>query len=252
MIFDTRKNLVDIFKVLLKVVSGCVCYSWIFEGYPGFATSAGQHDALRTADCRHPWHAWVRRNCSGGQHFRIIGMVDICWYPKSSKSWMTMTWYSTSVMVTGDFPWLKNPPKKVECEEKCSRSHVMFLSLRAQGLLENLPFIDKHQPVHYPHTISHEFIIIKSRRHVILNDIPMIFHHDPHDFPLKNHEKNTVFWVLSVSIQQHPAKCRGLTCLWSRNPWLAVEVQLCGIICFWYSEHERYTPKWVCLKIGYP
>ena len=27
MIFDTRKNLVDIFKVLLKVVSGCVCYS---------------------------------------------------------------------------------------------------------------------------------------------------------------------------------------------------------------------------------
>ena len=40
------------------------------------------------------------------------------------------------------------------------------------------------------HTISHIFIVIKSRRHVILNDIPIIFHHDPHDFSLKKHEKH--------------------------------------------------------------
>ena len=154
MIFDTRKNLVDIFKVLLKVVSGCVCYSWIFEGYPGFATSAGQHDALRTANCRHPWHAWVRRNCSGGQHFRIIGMVDICWYPKSSKSWMTMTWYSTSVMVTGDFPWLKNPHIGWvwgKCSLAC---HVEAFEPRACWKIFH-SFTDKHQPVHYPHYIPH-------------------------------------------------------------------------------------------------
>ena len=40
------------------------------------------------------------------------------------------------------------------------------------------------------HTISHIFIVIKSRRHVILNDIPIIFHHDPRDFSLKKHETN--------------------------------------------------------------
>ena len=222
MIFDTRKNLVDIFKVLLKVVSGCVCYSWIFEGYPGFATSAGQHDALRTANCRHPWHAWVRRNCSGGQHFRIIGMVDICWYPKSSKSWMTMTWYSTSVMVTGDFPWLKNP--HIGWVWGKMQSSMSCWSLRAQGLLEDLPFIHGQTSTSslstlyptYLSSLNHEDMLYWMISPSFSTMIPMIFR-------WKNMKKITVFWVLSVSIHQPPVKCRGLTCLWSRNPWLAVE-----------------------------